>query len=32
MKVVQEKNMSCEGVLNFDQWNTFSENFNPIRV
>ena len=29
---VQEKNMSCEGRLNFDQWKTFSENYKPIRV
>ena len=24
--------MSCERVLNFDQWKTFSENYKPIRV
>ena len=29
---VQEKNMSCERALNFDQWNTFSENYQPMRV
>ena len=29
---VQEKNMSCERALNFDQWKTFSENFKPMRV
>ena len=29
---VQEKNMSCECALNFDQWKTFSENFKPMRV
>ena len=29
---VQEKNMSCERVLNFDQWKTFSENYKPMRV
>ena len=29
---VQEKNMSCEGALNFDQWKTFSENYKPVRV
>ena len=29
---IQEINMSCERVLNFDQWKTFSENYNPIRV
>ena len=28
---VQEKNMSCECVLNFDQWKTFSENYKPMR-
>ena len=29
---VQEKNMSCEHALNFDQWKTFSENYKPMRV
>ena len=29
---VQEKNMSYELALNFDQWKTFSENYKPIRV
>ena len=29
---VQEKNMSCERDLNFDQWKTFSENYKPMRV
>ena len=29
---VQEKNMSCECALNFDQWKTFSENCKPMRV
>ena len=29
---VQEKNMSCECGLNFDQWKTFSENSKPMRV
>ena len=29
---VQEKNMSCEHALNLDQWKTFSENNNPMRV
>ena len=29
---VQEKNMSCEQALDFDQWKTFSENNKPIRV
>ena len=29
---VQEKNMSCESALNFDQWKTFSENYKPMRV
>ena len=29
---VQEKNMSCERALNFDQWKTFSENYEPMRV
>ena len=28
---VQEKNMPCEGSLNFDQWKTFSENCKPIK-
>ena len=27
---VQEKNMSCEGALNFDHWKTFSENYKPF--
>ena len=29
---VQEKNVSCEHTLNFDQWKTFSENYKQIRV
>ena len=29
---VQEKNMSCERALNFDQWKTFSENYKPMRI
>ena len=29
---VQEKNMSQEHALNFDQWKTFSENYKPMRV
>ena len=29
---VQEKNMSCECALNFDQWKTFSENYKPMRI
>ena len=29
---VQEKNMSCERVLNLDQWKTFSESYKPMRV
>ena len=29
---VQEKNMSCERTLNFDQWKTFSENYKSTRV
>ena len=29
---VQEKNKSCESVLNIDQWKTFSENYKPMRV
>ena len=29
---VQEKNMSCERALNFDQWKTFSKNYKPMRV
>ena len=29
---VQEKNMSCERTLNFDQWKTFSENYKPMKV
>ena len=28
---VQEKNMPCEGSLDFDQWKTFSENCKPIK-
>ena len=28
----QEKNMSCERALNFDQWKIFSENYEPMRV
>ena len=28
----QEKNMSCERVLNFDQLKTFSANYKPMRV
>ena len=29
---VQEKNMSFERGLIFDQWKTFSENYKPMRV
>ena len=29
---VQEKNMSCERTLNFDQWKIFSENHEPMQV
>ena len=29
---VQEKNMSCERGLNFDQWKTFFEDYKPMRV
>ena len=29
---VQEKNMSSERGLNFDQWKMFSENYKPMRV
>ena len=29
---VQEKDMSCERALNFDQWKTFPENYKPMRV
>ena len=29
---IQEKNMSCQHVLNFDQWKTFSENYKLIRA
>ena len=29
---VQEKNMSCERALNFDQWKTLSKNYEPMRV
>ena len=29
---VQQKNMSCECGLNFDQWKTFSENYKTMRV
>ena len=29
---VQEKKMSCERALNFDQLKTFSENYEPMRV
>ena len=28
---VQERNISCEGALNFDQWKTISENYQRIR-
>ena len=28
----QEKKMSCEHALNFDQWKIFSENYKPMRV
>ena len=29
---VQERNMSCERGLNFDQWKTFPENYKPVRI
>ena len=29
---LQEKKMSCEHALNFDQWKIFSENYKPMRV
>ena len=29
---VQERNISCEGALNFDQWKTISENYQRIRA
>ena len=29
---VQEKNMSCERDLNFDQWKIFSESYKPLTV
>ena len=29
---VQEKNMSSELILNFDQWKTFSGSYEPMRV
>ena len=29
---VQEKDISCERALNFDQWKTFSKNYKPMRV
>ena len=29
---VQEKNISCERALNFDQWKTCSEKYEPMRV
>ena len=29
---VQEKNMSCEGALNFDHWKIFWESYKPMRV
>ena len=29
---VQEKNISCERALNFDQWKTFPKNYEPTRV
>ena len=29
---VQQKNMSCDCALNFDQWKAFSENYKPMRV
>ena len=29
---IQEKNMSCQHALNFDQWKTFSENYKLIRA
>ena len=28
----KKKNMSCERALNFDQWKTISENYEPVRV
>ena len=28
---VQEKNMSCERALNFDQWKTSSKNYRPMK-
>ena len=29
---LQEKNMSCDRALNFDQWKIFFENYKPMRV
>ena len=29
---LQEKKMSCEHALNFDQWKIFSKNYKPMRV
>ena len=29
---VQEKDISCERALNFDQLKVFSENYKPMRV
>ena len=29
---VQEKNISCERALNFDQWKIFSESYKPLTV
>ena len=29
---IQEKNMSCERALNFDQWKILSESYKPMRV
>ena len=29
---VQEKKVSSERALNFDQWKTFLENYKPIRI
>ena len=29
---VQEKDVSCERALNFDQCKTFSKNYKPLRV
>ena len=29
---VQEKNISCDRALNFDQWKIFFENYKPMRV